>query len=126
MAVRWGSYGNPGANKLSKNQATGTSVSRWWVEDSWKVTRLVGSVAVLLGFMFVLIAIAAVAFLSEAFLAILYKGPGSQLAVGANSLASTGGVDVISIACHPNDSLRYEWPSCAGHLQNHCNPQHAI
>lgn len=90
LAIRWGSYGNSGANKSSKNLATETPASWLWAKDVWKLSRLVASVAILLGFMCTLIAMTAVVFLSEAFLAILYKGPGSQLAVGVNFLMSTG------------------------------------
>lgn len=126
LAVRWGSYGSSSVSKLLKNQGAEKSVSRWWVEDFWMLSRLVASVAVLLGFMCALVAIAAVAFLSEAFLAILYKGPGSQLAVGVNSLVSTGKVEVVDIADNLNDNIRYECPSCPWHLPIHCNPQHTI
>ena len=49
--------------------------------ESGKLSRLLTSVTVLLGFMFILVAITVVMFILEAFLAILYKGPGSQLAV---------------------------------------------
>ena len=91
VAVRWGSYGNSGAKP--ENQATKTSVARWWAQDFLKLSRLVSSVAVLLGFMSALILLAAVAFLSEAFLAILYKGPGSQFAVSVNFSVSVGKVD---------------------------------
>ena len=81
LAVRWGSYGSSGANKLSKNQTAETSFLRRWMYESGKLSRLLTSVAVLLGFMFILVAITVVMFILEAFLAILYKGPGSQLAV---------------------------------------------
>jgi anoctamin-10 len=121
VAVRWGSYGNLGANKLSKNRAAKKLVLRFWVQDFWKLSRLVASVAVLLGFMCVLVLFAAVAFLSEAFLAILYKGPGSQLAVGVNFLVSIGKVDVMSTAYHPNDSLCCQCPNFVRHLSIHCD-----
>jgi hypothetical protein len=65
LAVRWGSYGSSGVNKSSKNQATRRNIwlSRWWIaEDFWKLSRLGASVAVLLGFMCVLVAIAVVIF----------------------------------------------------------------
>jgi anoctamin-10 len=74
LAVRWGSYG------LSK-QTTEQPVSR----SLGKLSRLVVSAVVLLAFMCGLALIAVVTFLSEAFLAILYKGPGSPLAVSADS-----------------------------------------
>jgi hypothetical protein len=87
LAVRWGSYGCSGAKKLPKNQGTG---SRWWIGDLDKLSRLVASTAVLLGFACVLIVFNTVIFLLEAFLAILYKGPGNQFAVRADILVHTG------------------------------------
>jgi anoctamin-10 len=81
LAVRWGSHGSSGLSKPSKNQMTETRVTRWWSEDFGKLSRLGVSIAVLLGFACVLVVITVVIFVLEAFLAILYKGPGSQLAV---------------------------------------------
>jgi hypothetical protein len=83
LAVRWGSNGSSGLHKLSTNQTAERRVSRWWMEDFSKLSRLGASVVVLLGFMCALVVIAVVMFVLEAFLAILYKGPGSQLAVCA-------------------------------------------
>ncbi|KAF9647312.1 DUF590-domain-containing protein [Thelephora ganbajun] len=80
LAIRWGSYGSSGLYKLSKNQTTETRVSRRWIEDFDKLSRLGISVAVLLGFMGILVVITVIVFVLEAFLALLYKGPGSQLA----------------------------------------------
>ena len=81
LAVRWGSHGSSGLDDLPKNRVAEGQVSRWWIEDFCKLSRLGASVAVLLGFMCVLIIITVVVFVLEAFLALLYKGPGSQLAV---------------------------------------------
>lgn len=85
LAVRWGSHGCSGPNERSTNQTTDT---RWWIVDFSKLTRLGASVAVLLGFMCVLVAITVIAFVLEAFLAILYRGPGSQFAVCTNCFCS--------------------------------------
>jgi hypothetical protein len=84
LAVRWGSHGSSGLDRLPKNQTAETQVSRWWIGGLGKLSRLVASVTVLLGFMCVLVVITVVVFVLEAFLAILYKGPGSQLAVCAD------------------------------------------
>ena len=81
LAVRWGSHGCSGLSKLSKGQTTETRVTQWWIEDFGRLSRLGASIAVLLGFMCVLVVIIAVIFVLEAFLVLLYKGPGSQLAV---------------------------------------------
>ena len=81
LAVRWGSHGSSSLAKPPMNQTAKTRVSRWWINDFGKLSRLGASVALLLGFMCVLVVIAAATFVLEAFLAILYKGPGSQLAV---------------------------------------------
>jgi anoctamin-10 len=86
LAVRWGSHGSSGVSRLSQNQ---TGEARWWIEGFGRLSRLGTSVAVLLGFMCVLVTITAVIFLSEAFLVILYKGPGSQFMVRADSFLST-------------------------------------
>jgi len=77
LAVRWGSHGSSGS---SANQTAGTG---WWIAGFGKLSRLGVSAAVLLGFMCALVVITVVIFVLEAFLAILYKGPGSQLAVSA-------------------------------------------
>lgn len=45
------------------------------------MSRLSVSAATLLGFMCILVVIIVVIFVLEAFLAVLYKGPGSQFAV---------------------------------------------
>jgi len=81
LAVRWGSHGSSGLDRLPKNQIAETQVSRWWIVGFGKLSRLVVSIVVLLAFMCVLVAITVVIFVLEAFLAILYKGPGTQLAV---------------------------------------------
>ena len=81
LAVRWGSHGSSGFTKSPTNHAAG---SWWWVSGFGKLSRLGASVGVLLLFMCALIAITVVMFILEAFLAILYKGPGSQLAVCAD------------------------------------------
>ena len=78
LAVRWGSHGSSGLNKSSTSPTAG---AWWWIVDLGKLSRLGASVVVLLGFMCLLVAITVVMFVLEAFLAILYKGPGSQLAV---------------------------------------------
>jgi len=83
LAVRWGSHGSSGFSK-SANQAAG---AWWWIAGFGKLSRVGASVSVLLGFMCALVAITVVMFVLEAFLAILYKGPGSQLAVSANFFA---------------------------------------
>lgn len=126
MAVRWGSYGNPSVKNLTNDHAAETSVSRRLIKDFWKLSRLVASIAVLLGFMCTLVVVTVAFFLSEAFLAILYKGPGTQLAVGANFLVSTRKFDIITVAYHPNDNLLRDCTNSAGHLSVHCNPQHTI
>ena len=81
LAIRWGSHGCSGLSRLSRSQTAETRVTRRWIEDFGKLSRLGVSVAVLLGFMCVLVVITVAVFVLEAFLAILYKGPGSQLAV---------------------------------------------
>lgn len=79
LAIRWGSYGSSSFNELSANQTAET----WWMVDFGKLSRLGASIGVLLGFACVLAGITVVVFVLEAFLTILYKGPGSQLAVCA-------------------------------------------
>lgn len=86
LAVRWGTYGSSDLNKSSRNQTPEIRFTRRWIEDFGKLLRLGASFTVLLGFMCALVVITAVIFVLEAFLAILYKGPGSQLAVRAGSL----------------------------------------
>ena len=82
LAVRWGSHGSSGLSKPPpKSQTTETRATRWWTEDLGKLSRLSASIVVLLGFVCALVVIAVVVFVLEAFLAILYKGPGSQFAV---------------------------------------------
>jgi len=81
LAVRWGSHGSSGLTKSPTNQTAGLW---WWIAGFDKLSRLSASVAVLLGFMCALAAITVVMFILEAFLAILYKGPGSQIAVCAS------------------------------------------
>ena len=81
LAVRWGSHGSSSLSRLSKSQTTETRVTRRWAEDFGKMSRLSASIGVLLGFMCALVAITVVIFVLEAFLAILYRGPGSQFAV---------------------------------------------
>ena len=81
LAVRWGSHGCSGLKGPSKSQTAEKRVTRRWIEDFGKLSRLGVSVAVLLGFMCVLVVMTVVVFVLEAFLVILYKGPGSQLAV---------------------------------------------
>ena len=120
LAIRWGTHGSSGFNELPTNQIAGT----WWIVDFGKLSRLAVSVAALLGFICVLAAITVVVFVLEAFLAVLYKGPGSQLAVCAISLSPARKVDVINLACPPSDHLRRECPSRAGYLSVHCHPQH--
>ena len=109
LAVRWGSHGSSGLSKLSKSQKTDARVTRWWTEDLAKLSRLSASIVVLVGFMCVLVIITVVIFVLEAFLAILYKGPGSQFAVCSVFYLFTspaGRVDDTVIACHPNDTPR--------------------
>lgn len=121
LAVRWGSHGSSGFTKASTKQTAG---AWWWIAGFGKLSRLGASVAVLLGFMCTLAAITVVMFILEAFLAILYKGPGSQIAVWANFLSPARRADIITIAYHPGGNLRCERPDCAGHLSVHCHPQH--
>ena len=84
LAARWRSHGSSGLSKLSTNQNAEARGSRWWIDGLGKLSRIGVSVAILLGFMCVLVVITAVVFVLEAFLAILYKGPGSQVAVCAD------------------------------------------
>ena len=122
LAVRWGSHGSSGLSK----QTTETSAPRSWREDFGKLPRLFASVAVLLGFMCVLVVIAVVMFLLEAFLAILYKGPGSHLAVSADLPMLNGRVDVIDTAYRPTNNICHECWHCIGNLSVRCNPQHTV
>ena len=91
LAVRWGSYGSSGLDGSSKSQPTHTWASWWWIEDLGKMSRLSVSAAILLGFMCILVVITVVIFVLEAFLALLYKGPGSQFAVCTESASHVPG-----------------------------------
>lgn len=107
LAVQWGSSGSSRLSKLSKSQTAETRITRWWIEGFDKLSRLSASIAVLLGFMCVLVVITLVIFVLEAFLVILYRGPGSQLAVCTELFLSPARqVDDIVIACYTNDTLR--------------------
>ena len=81
IAVRWSTKGVFQVEQEKYHDVKKEKYGSWWKKDLVKMLRAAASISVLLVFMLVLTVLLTVIFILEAFIPILYTGPGSQFVV---------------------------------------------